>query len=113
MPPRAAGKDFALPTGVNGETQEQELIIDFIVTYPLRAHSHVSLSACTGNRLCFSRIQAPLWVEAKEATKILFLIFSSAVDFSDKHENVVNTDISQCYGSDMQREGRMMIVESE
>lgn len=54
-----------------------------------------------------------MWVEAKEATKILFLIFSSAVDFSDKHENVVNTDISQCYGSDMQREGRMMIVESE
>lgn len=54
-------------------------------------------------------------MEAKEATKILILIFifSSAVDFSDKHENVVNTDISQCYGSDMQREGRMMIVESE
>lgn len=76
MPPRAAGKDFALPTGVNGETQEQ-------------------------------------WVEAKEATKILFLIFSSAVDFSDKHENVVNTDISQCYGSDMQREAMMVIVESE
>lgn len=69
-----------------------------------------------GTDSAFSRIQAPLWVEAKEAkeaTKILFLIFSSAVDFSDKHENVVNTDISQCYGSDMQREGRMMIVESE
>lgn len=64
-----------------------------------------------GTDSAFSRIQAPLWVEAKEATKILFLIFSS--DFSDKHENVVNTDISQCYGSDMQREGRMMIVESE
>lgn len=57
-----------------------------------------------GTDSAFSRIQAPLWVEAKEATKILFLIFSSAVDFSDKHENVVNTDISQCYGSDMQRE---------
>lgn len=66
-----------------------------------------------GTDSAFSRIQAPLWVEAKEATKILFLIFSSAVDLSDKHENVVNTDISQCYGSDMQREGRMMIVESE
>lgn len=43
-----------------------------------------------GTDSAFSRIQAPLWVEAQEATKILFLIFSSAVDFSDKHENVVS-----------------------
>lgn len=69
-----------------------------------------------GTDSAFSRIQAPLWVEAKEATKIHFLIFSSAVDFSDKHENVVSGrgDRHQpVYGSDMQREGRMMIVESE
>lgn len=105
MPPRAAGKDFALPTGVNGETQEQELIIDFIVTYPLRAHSHVSLSACTGNRLCFFQDSSPLVGGGKGGNE------NSLSHF--QHENVVNTDISQCYGSDMQREGRMMIVESE